>query len=66
MEKEGAAIQKELEYARGFLASVMKKLNNERFVKGAPPAVLEAEQKKKADAESKIALLEENLKALQG
>jgi len=44
----------------------MKKLNNERFVKGAPPAVLEAEQKKKADAESKIALLEENLKALQG
>ncbi|MEQ8363641.1 MAG: valine--tRNA ligase [Cyclobacteriaceae bacterium] len=66
VEKEEEAIKKELEYTRGFLNSVMKKLGNERFVKGAPPAVLEAEQKKKADAESKIAVLEENLKALQG
>lgn len=66
VEKEEEAIKKELEYTRGFLNSVMKKLNNERFVKGAPPAVLEAEQKKKADAESKIAVLEENLKSLLG
>ncbi|MEP2667667.1 MAG: valine--tRNA ligase [Cyclobacteriaceae bacterium] len=65
IEKEEETIKKELEYTRGFLNSVMKKLNNERFVKGAPPAVIEAEQKKKADAESKIALLEENLKSLQ-
>ncbi|HRK54515.1 MAG TPA: valine--tRNA ligase [Cyclobacteriaceae bacterium] len=65
-EKEEESIKKELEYMRGFLNSVMKKLNNERFVKGAPPAVIEAEQKKKADAESKIAVLEENLKSFQG
>lgn len=65
-EKEEESIKKELEYTRGFLNSVMKKLNNERFVKGAPPAVIEAEQKKKADAESKIAVLEENLKSFQG
>lgn len=65
VEKEEETIKKELEYTRGFLNSVMKKLNNERFVQGAPPAVIEAEQKKKADAESKIALLEENLKSLQ-
>ncbi|MCB0491113.1 MAG: valine--tRNA ligase [Cyclobacteriaceae bacterium] len=66
VEKEEESLKKELEYTRGFLNSVMKKLNNERFVKGAPPAVLEAEHKKKADAESKIAVLEENLKSLQG
>ncbi|MFZ1807101.1 MAG: valine--tRNA ligase [Cyclobacteriaceae bacterium] len=65
-EKEEEAIKKELEYTRGFLNSVLKKLSNERFVSGAPPAVLEAEQKKKADAESKILVLEENLKSLQG
>jgi len=66
MEKEGEAIKKELEYTRGFLNSVMKKLNNEKFVKGAPSSVIEAEQKKKTDAESKIAVLEENLKSFQG
>lgn len=65
-EKEEESIKKELEYTRGFLNSVLKKLNNERFVKGAPPAVIEAEQKKKTDAESKIAVLEENLKSFQG
>lgn len=64
MEKEKATLEKELEYTRGFLNSVMKKLSNEKFVKGAPPQVLEAEQKKKADAESKISVLEENLKSL--
>lgn len=64
-EKEREAIQKELEYTRGFLHSVMRKLGNEKFVKGAPQHVLEAEQKKKADAESKIKLLETNLGMLE-
>ncbi|HEY5690920.1 MAG TPA: valine--tRNA ligase [Cyclobacteriaceae bacterium] len=62
--KECEALNKELAYTKGFLNSVMKKLGNEKFVKGAPAAVLEAEQKKKADAVSKITLLEENLKSL--
>ena len=62
--KECEALQKELEYTKGFLNSVMKKLGNETFVNGAPKPVLEAEQKKKADAESKIIVLEENLKSL--
>ena len=56
---------KELEYTRGFLNSVMKKLNNERFVKGAPPQVLDAERKKKLDAESKISSLEKTIEALK-
>jgi valyl-tRNA synthetase len=43
-------LQKELEYAQGFLNSVEKKLSNEKFVNSAPPQVLENEQKKKQDA----------------
>jgi len=63
-EAECKSLQKELEYTKGFLSTVMKKLNNEKFVSGAPAQVLEAERKKKLDAESKINLLEENLKSL--
>lgn len=62
--KEKESIQKELDYLRGFLASVDKKLSNERFVNSAPPAVIDGERKKKADAESKIRSLEDNLKVL--
>jgi valyl-tRNA synthetase len=59
--KEREAILKDLEYHRGFMASVDKKLSNEKFVKSAPPHVIELERKKKADAEVKIKALEESL-----
>ena len=55
-------IMADLEYNRGFLANVMKKLDNERFVQNAPANVLELERKKQSDAESKIKSLEEALK----
>lgn len=55
--EEIAKIEKELDYQRGFLASVEKKLSNETFVSKAPEQVLALERKKKADAEEKIALL---------
>lgn len=58
-------LQGELEYACGFLDSVMKKLSNERFVSSAPQKVIEIEQKKKADAESKIRVLEERIAGLK-
>lgn len=61
VESEKENIQKELEYTRGFLNTVMKKLTNERFVSGAPAQVLEIEKKKQADAEAKIKALEESL-----
>lgn len=62
--KEREAILKDIEYQKGFLASVDKKLSNEKFVSSAPPQVIENERKKKADAEAKIKSLEESLKGL--
>ncbi len=65
-EAEIQRLQKELDYNRGFLASVMRKLNNERFVKNAPKNVVEAEQKKRDDAQSKIRAIEEQIQLLNG
>ncbi|NMM48588.1 valine--tRNA ligase [Marinigracilibium pacificum] len=64
-EKEMEEIQKELEYTKGFLNSVQKKLSNERFVSNAPEKVVAMEQQKKADAEAKIKALEEQLATLK-
>lgn len=64
VEKERAELQKELEYLKGFIASVDKKLNNEKFVNSAPEKVVEIERKKKADAETKISALESRLSRL--
>jgi valyl-tRNA synthetase len=65
VEDELKKLTKELKYLEGFLQSVMKKLNNERFLQNAKPEIVENERKKKADAESKIALLKENIEALK-
>jgi valyl-tRNA synthetase len=64
VEAERKKLQEELEYTKGFLKSVDVKLQNERFVNNAPAQVLEGERKKKSDAESKIAMIEEKLCAL--
>lgn len=66
VDAELARLNKELDYYRGFLASVMKKLGNERFVNNAPEAVVAAERNKQKDAESKIATIEASIKALEG
>ncbi len=65
VDAEIARIEKEIDYLKGFLASVMKKLSNERFVNNAPAAVGEAENQKKADAEAKIESLTASLNALK-
>ena len=57
-------ITEELNYTKGFLTSVQKKLSNERFVNNAPPKVVELERKKAADAEAKIETLEKSLASL--
>ncbi|HMJ48589.1 MAG TPA: valine--tRNA ligase [Ferruginibacter sp.] len=52
---------KELNHLKGFLISVDKKLGNEKFIQNARPEVLGLEQKKKADAETKIKIIEDSL-----
>ena len=64
LDAERARLEKELEYARGFKESVQKKLGNEKFAQNAKPEVLEKERQKLADAEAKIAALEQALKGL--
>ena len=56
-------LQKDLDYLKGFLLSVDKKLSNERFVQNAKPEVIAIERKKKADAEAKIKAIEESLQS---
>jgi valyl-tRNA synthetase len=61
---EREKIEEELGYTKGFLMSVQKKLSNEKFVSGAPDAVVASERKKEADALEKIRILEEKLTGL--
>ena len=65
VEAELRKLADELAYLEGFLASVMKKLSNERFVSGAPQKVVETEYAKKNDAEAKIKALRERMAALK-
>lgn len=62
---EISKLEKELEYTEGFLLSVMKKLGNERFMANAKPDIIESEQKKRADAESKIALIKQRMESFR-
>ena len=57
-------MQKDLDYLKGFLASVEKKLGNEKFVNNAKPDVLNLEIKKKEDTLAKIQALEESMQLL--
>ena len=63
-EAEKEKLHAELKYTKGFLASVEKKLANERFVSNAPEQVIAIERKKAADAEDKIKMLEKSLSLL--
>ncbi len=64
-EEELNKLEEELKYTQGFLTSVMKKLSNERFVSGAPEAVVAKEKAKQADAEAKIKVLEERIASMK-
>jgi len=58
------SLEDELNYFRGFLMSVEKKLSNEKFVANARPEVVELEKKKQSDAQAKINMLEDSLRNL--
>ena len=55
----------QLKHLEGFLAGVMKKLSNERFVANAPEAVVALERKKQSDSEEKIAAIKESIASLK-
>ena len=60
-EKQRLELEKELNYQKGFLVSVEKKLSNDRFVNSAPENVVAGERKKKDDALARIKMIEESL-----
>jgi valyl-tRNA synthetase len=64
VEAEKKKLVDELDYTKGFLVSVEKKLSNERFVNSAPAPVVEKERVKQAEAEAKIKVIEEKLASL--
>ena len=63
-EEELKKLKADLAYMEGFLASVLKKLSNERFVQNAPAKVVETERAKQNDAEAKIKALQERIAQL--
>ena len=65
VEEEIKKMEAEIEYLKGFLNSVMKKLGNEKFVANAKPEIVENERKKQADAESKIKSLQDSIDNLK-
>lgn len=65
VEAEIEKMEAEIKYLEGFLKSVDAKLSNERFVANAKPEIVENERNKKADAESKISTLKDNIAGLK-
>jgi len=65
-DEEIKKIKEDLDYQKGFLKSVNSKLENKRFTDNAPDSIVQNEIKKKNDAISKISVLEERLKKLEG
>lgn len=64
VEAEKERLNADLVYLQGFLKSVEAKLSNERFVQNAKPEIIQNERNKKADAESKVKIIEESLASL--
>jgi valyl-tRNA synthetase len=62
--QEREQLEKEIDYTRGFLASISKKLENEKFVNHAPVEVVDREKKKKNDAQARLTTLNESLRKL--
>ena len=58
-------LEEELEYTKGFLQSVNKKLSNPNFVNNAPQNVVNIEKKKQSDSNEKIKIIEKQLSSLK-
>ena len=65
-EEEIKKIESDIKYYESFLATVLKKLSNEKFVANAKPEVVEMERKKQSDTQTKLQTLHDSLKKLKG
>lgn len=65
VEEELKKLEKEKAYHEGFLATVRKKLSNEKFVSSAPEKVVAMERKKEQDALSKLEAINASIAALR-
>ncbi len=65
IDEELEKLYAELKYTEGFLEQVMKKINNERFMSSAPEKIVQLENQKRSDAESKLAILRESIAVLK-
>ncbi len=65
VEEEIKKVEEQLNHKIGFLNSVMKKLENEKFVNNAPENVIQKEYKKRNDANMEISVLKERITSLQ-
>ena len=63
-EMELKKLNADLAYYEGFLATVEKKLSNEKFVANAPEKVVAIERKKQSDAQEKIDAIKASIAAL--
>jgi valyl-tRNA synthetase len=64
-ESQKEKLLKDLDYLKGFLITVDRKLSNDKFVQNAKPEVIELERKKKEDAETKIGIIQQSLSSLE-
>jgi valyl-tRNA synthetase len=65
VEEEEKRLAKEIAKAQKDVDFFTKKLSNEKFVANAPPAVLEKDRGKLADAQEKLAILQQSLDRVQ-
>ena len=64
--EELRTLKEDLNYQQGFVKSIRKKLENERFVSNAPAAVVEKERQKLVDGTKRIEMIKESLARLGG
>ena len=62
--KDKLKLQEELKYTQGFMNSILKKLNNNNFIKNAPEKIINLEKKKLSDMKLKIDSLKKNINDL--
>ena len=60
-EKEKVRIQKKIDEANRVLENISKKINNEKFVANAAPAIVEAEKAKYGEMQDELAKLKDIL-----